>query len=237
MIGLLGSTHCIGMCGGIVGTLNIGPAPTRDQARLPRIAHHLTYNAGRILSYTIAGAAAGLIGAQTTKITPAAGVPVGSVIAGLFMIALGLYVAGWWRAIAGLERAGVHVWRYIEPVGRRLLPAKTPWHVFGLGLVWGWLPCGLVYSALALALVTASPRHGAWLMFGFGLGTLPMLLAMGNFAGHLHKLTHYPVVRRITGAVIVLFGAYTCTLAFSGHAHHQQHYSSAAFDVPHVTSR
>jgi hypothetical protein len=209
------------MCGGIVGALNLGLAQSGGATRLSRIAHHFTYNAGRILSYTFAGALAGLIGGQATRFESGTALPVGSMIAGLVMIALGLYLAGWWRAIGGVEKAGLHIWRYIEPWGRRFLPARTPWQVFGIGLVWGWLPCGLVYSALALAVVSASPRQGALLMLGFGVGTLPMLLGMGNFAGHLRKLVQYPVVRQITGALIMLFGAYTCVTAFSddGHRH------------------
>jgi sulfite exporter TauE/SafE len=221
MIGLLGSTHCIGMCGGIVSALNLGLAQSGRPTHPSRFAHHFTYNAGRILSYTFAGALAGLLGAQATRFESGTALPMGSVIAGLFMIALGLYLGGWWQTISGIEKAGLHVWRYIEPWGRRFLPARTRWQVFGIGLVWGWLPCALVYSALALAVVSASPRQGALLMFGFGVGTLPMLLAMGHFAGHLRKLVRHPVVRQITGAIIMLFGVYTCVTAFSddGHRH------------------
>jgi len=229
LIGLLGSTHCIGMCGGIVGALNVGLPQSGHPTHRSRLAHHVTYNAGRILSYTCAGALAGLIGAQATRISPGSVLPVGSVIAGLFMIALGLYLAGWWPAFGGIEKFGLHLWRFIEPARRRLLPARTPLHVFGLGLVWGWLPCGLVYSALALALVSASARQGAWLMLGFGLGTLPMLLAMGHLAGHLRKLAQYPVIRLIAGAIILMFGAYTCVTAFSDRGHH--HHAHASHDI------
>jgi sulfite exporter TauE/SafE len=219
MIGLLGSIHCIGMCGGIVGALNV----SLPQTRRARIAHHLTYNAGRILSYMCAGALVGLAGAQVVRISPDTVVPLGRMIAGLFMIALGLYIAGWWRALGQLEKMGFGVWRLIEPLGRRFLPARSPLQVFGLGLIWGWLPCGLVYSALALALVSVSPRDGAAIMFGFGLGTLPMLLAMGGLAGHLRKIVQSAVIRRITGAAIILFGLYVCTTAFGGqeHGHHR----------------
>jgi uncharacterized protein len=220
MIGLLGSTHCIGMCGGIVGALNVGLGQAGRQTKLARTAHHLTYNTGRILSYTVAGTLAGFVGAQATRFSLDTALPLGRVIAGLFMVALGLYLAGWWHAIGGMEKVGLHLWRFIEPVGRRFLPATNPLQVFGLGLIWGWLPCGLVYSALALAVVSASPRQGALLMLGFGLGTLPMLLAMGSLAAQLRKLVHYPIVRRLTGALIILFGAYTCVTAFTDNAHH-----------------
>ncbi len=217
LIGLLGSTHCIGMCGGIVGTLNVSVPQSHGPSRLSRIAYHFTYNAGRIASYAIAGALAGLIGSQATRFFADSALPIGTVIAGLFMIALGLYLTGWWRGIEAIDKAGQRLWRVVEPMGRRFMPPKTAMHVFGLGLVWGWLPCGLVYSALVLATVSASPVQGVFLMLGFGLGTLPMLLVMGNVAGQLRTIMQHSIVRGITGAVIILFGVYTCVTAFSGH--------------------
>ncbi len=220
LIGLLGSTHCIGMCGGIVGALNAG-LPQSGRSPLSRAAHHLTYNAGRIVSYSAAGALVGLAGALAAKISLDTVVPVGRLIAGLFLIALGLYLASWWRGLTVVEKAGFHLWKWIEPLGRRFLPAETPARAFGVGLVWGWLPCGLVYSALALSLVSASPRQGALIMLGFGLGTLPMLLAMGGFAGTLMTLMRHPVLRQAVGACVILFGVYTCFVAFSGHEHDQ----------------
>jgi len=219
-IGLLGSTHCIGMCGGIVGALNVGLPQSHRQSQLSRVTHHLTYNTGRIVSYMLAGALAGLIGTQATRFAANTALPAGRVIAGLLMIALGLYLAGWWQGIKGIEKAGLHIWRVIEPMGRRFIPPKNPLHVFGLGLVWGWLPCGLVYSALALAMASASPQRGALLMLGFGFGTLPMLLAMGTVAGQLRKIMQNTIVRRIAGTLIILFGAYTCVTAFNEDRHH-----------------
>ena len=149
-----------------------------------------------------------------------AALPTGRVIAGLFMIVLGLYLADWWHGIKVIDKVGLHIWRVIEPMGSRFMPPKTPLHVFGLGLVWGWLPCGLVYSALALAMVSASAKSGALLMLGFGLGTLPMLLAMGSVAGQLRKIVQHPIARRIAGTVIILFGVYTCVTAFNEQGHH-----------------
>lgn len=219
LIGLLGSTHCVGMCGGIVGALNAGLPESRQT--LPSLAaHHVTYNAGRILSYVFAGVIAGLFGAQAAKFGLQTIIPIGAIIAGLVMIALGLYLAGLSHAITVIEKAGLHIWRRIQPLGQRFLPAKTPARAFGLGLVWGWLPCGLVYSALVLAIVSASPAQGAVVMLGFGLGTLPMLFAMGGVAGKLLAIVRRPVTRRIVGASIVLFGVYTCFTAFAIHGHH-----------------
>ncbi len=220
-IGLLGSTHCIGMCGGIVGALNTGLMESGQRSGVSLALHHLNYNAGRIASYAAMGAAVGIIGAQASKVDLATTVSIGKLIAGTFMIALGLYLAGWWQVLTSLEKAGAHLWRHIEPLGRRFLPVTSPTHAFGLGLVWGWLPCGLVYSALTLAMISASPLEGALTMLSFGLGTLPMLLAMGNVAGNLGSLARHPVTRRVAGAAIILFGVYSCLTAFQegGHDH------------------
>ena len=99
------------------------------------------------------------------------------------MLALGVYIAGWFQTMAPLEKLGSHFWRLIEPVGRRLLPVTSYPKAFSLGFIWGWLPCGLVYSTLALAATAADLVKTPMLMLAFGLGTLPLLLAMGGLAG------------------------------------------------------
>jgi len=214
VIGLLGSTHCLGMCGGIVGALDVNAGKT-DQKGLTRISRHLAYNAGRIISYSIAGGIAGFIGLLAADFSLGSAAPFGRFIAGLFMIALGLYLADWWRVLTIVEKAGMHSWKKIQPLGQRFLPAKTPMQAFGLGLVWGWLPCGLVYSVLALAAATTSPLNGALIMFSFGIGTLPMLIVMGATATQLMKLVRHPVIRQLTGASITLLGLYICMTALS----------------------
>ncbi len=218
LLGLFGLTHCLGMCGGIVGALDAGidPAVPREGGR---ISYHLAYNLGRISSYAIAGALAGLLGALAATASFGNAVPIGRMIAGLMMIALGLYLAGWWQAITVLEKAGQHMWRRIEPFGRAFLPVRSPVQALGLGLLWGWLPCGLVYSALALAMASASPVAGALTMVAFGLGTLPALLSFGVFADILGGWLRRPVMRQIAGLMIVVFGVYTCVTALQGHGH------------------
>lgn len=172
--GLLGSVHCVAMCGGIVGTVTLSPTAP------PRRAFALWYHLGRITSYAIAGAIAGFIGGtllDATQATRIAGI--GAVMAGGFMILLGLYLASWWNGLARLERLGARLWRRIEPYGRPLLPARRPQQALLLGMLWGWLPCGMVYSALAAAAVGGDAANGALIMAAFGLGTVPLLAAFG----------------------------------------------------------
>ena len=223
LVGLLGSTHCIGMCGGIVGALTLGlDGSVRTSSwRLP--AFLLAYNSGRILSYTIAGGITGFLGGQLVKLEWGIDFPLGGIIAGLFMIALGLYLTGWWRVLTILEKSGAHLWKRIEPLGRHLLPVNSLLQAFALGMLWGWLPCGLVYAALAWSLTTADAGHGALLMLGFGLGTLPMLLLMGGAAEQLNRFVRSPQVRKIAGLMIISLGVYMLWSAFQGGAHMHHH--------------
>jgi len=122
------------------------------------------------------------------------------------MIVLGLYLAGWWSGLARVERAGGVVWKRLEPLGRKLLPVRSPGRALLLGMVWGWLPCGLVYSVLIWALSAGSLVEGALLMGAFGLGTLPNLLLMGAAAGWLGGWLRKPLVRQLAGGLVILLG-------------------------------
>lgn len=205
-IGLLGGVHCVGMCGGIVSALSLGLDPHRHLTwrALPLL---LGYNIGRIASYVLAGALVGGLGWYAAHL---AGVRhaqmILALVAALFMIALGLYLAGWWRGLGGVERAGMVLWRRVEPLGRKLVPVHTGWQALRLGALWGWVPCGMVYSVLAWSLASGSATHGALLMLAFGFGTLPNLLVMGVFAARLAAFTRKPLVRIVAGLLVAGFG-------------------------------
>jgi uncharacterized protein len=201
LVGLLGGTHCVGMCGGIVGALSLG-APSRWSM-------HLAYNAGRISSYALAGAVAGELGAASMGLEGQ--VPVRLLLyflANLMLVALGLYLTGVTRALAFTERLGQHLWRQLQPLTRRFLPARSVSQAFPLGLLWGWLPCGLVYSALVSALGAGSAGRGALLMLAFGLGTLPNLLLAGIVLARLNEFVRRPAVRLFSGLLVLGFGLY-----------------------------
>ncbi len=201
LVGLLGGTHCVGMCGGIVGALSLG-APARWSM-------HLAYNAGRILSYGVAGAMAGALGAASLTLEGQAPVRLFLyLLANLMLVALGLYLLGLTRALAFSERLGQKLWRHVQPLTRRFLPARSVAQAFPLGLLWGWLPCGLVYSALATALTAGSAERGALLMLSFGLGTLPNLLLAGILLARLNEFVRRPAVRIVSGLLVLGFGLY-----------------------------
>ena len=201
LVGLLGGTHCVGMCGGIVGALTLGGAP--------RWRIHLAYNAGRIASYALAGAVAGALGAASLAAGKAEGVRLGLyALANVVLVLLGVYLLGVVQVLLPIERLGHHLWRRLQPLGRRFLPAQSVAQAFPLGLLWGWLPCGLVYSALASALTAGSATRGAAMMLAFGLGTLPNLLLAGMLLARLNEFVRRVAVRRIAGLLVLGFGLY-----------------------------
>lgn len=204
LVGLLGGTHCVGMCGGIVAAISM---------QLPgqgtRFNYHFAYNAGRILSYAVAGGLAGALGASTLLLEgmwPVQQVLYG--LANLMLVALGLYLAGLWQAVTQIERLGGLLWRRIQPLSKPLLPVRNPAQAFLLGTLWGWLPCGLVYSVLITALASGNAFSGAASMLAFGLGTLPNLIAMGLFAQQLQALTKNIWVRRASGLLVAGYGTW-----------------------------
>lgn len=212
-MGLMGAGHCAGMCGGIATAVSIG-AETR-RSRLGLLSIVSAYNVGRLSSYVIAGSLFGWIGSLGWSLmTPDHAVAISRYIGIAFMAALGLYLLGWWRGLTYLEQIGGRVWRKIEPLGRRFLPVRRPGQAALLGLVWGWLPCGMVYTGLSWALASGNPFLGAWIMLAFGAGTLPMLMALGIGSGWLTRWVQNPRVRQMTGIIVLAMAGY---LLASGH--------------------
>jgi sulfite exporter TauE/SafE len=201
LVGLLGGTHCAGMCGGIVGALSMQAAQGR--AALPI---HLAYNFGRIASYVIAGAVAGTVGYAFGNLLP---VQRGLYLfASLMLVALGFYLLGATQALAAVERGGQWLWRRVQPATRRFMPVRGPAQAFPLGMLWGWLPCGLVYSALTTALASGSALRGALAMLAFGLGTLPNLLLAGLLLARFRRFAQARATRIVSGLLVLTFGLY-----------------------------
>lgn len=200
-IGWLGGVHCLGMCGGIVSALALS-APQAGRSRLL-----LAYNLGRCSTYIVLGLAVGALGqlgTQALGIAPA----LLYALANLLLIGMGLYLLGLPWLVRPLEQGGQHLWRHIEPISRRLFPLNTVPRALGVGLLWGFLPCGLVYSALATAFAMSSAVQGALWMAAFALGTLPNLLLAGWVgAGSLQQLRQSSL-RWIAGVLVGGWGAY-----------------------------
>ena len=222
IIGILSGVHCLGMCGGIVSAFSLDGGPVKSQTKKFHI--QLSYNLGRIASYTLAGFMVGGLGAITTQQFASHTLhQYLQTFSAVILILMGLYLANWWRVLTWLEQLGGLVWKRIEPLTRNLIPIKGNGQAVLVGLVWGWLPCGLVYSMLTMSLSTASAQQGALIMLSFGLGTLPNLIAFGLMASSIQFFLKKPVVRTIAGLLIIAFAIYLLVdswwLVDSGNAH------------------
>jgi uncharacterized protein len=216
LMGLLGGAHCAGMCGGIVTVLGArhrvipilpagSPAPAADTAG--NLRQPLAYNAGRITSYSIAGALAGGVGSAAwfgVNVLPAQQYAFAGV--NIVMIVMGLVLLAGASRLVRLERIGTLVWRPIAPTAARLLRAPGPGGALLAGLAWGWVPCGMVYGVLVAALVSGGPAEGAVLMLAFGLGTLPNLLALGWLVHRGASWLDRRAVRITAGIAVLGFG-------------------------------
>jgi sulfite exporter TauE/SafE len=208
--GFASGVHCLGMCGGIVSAFSarrVIPIRNGVLASAPEWPRQLAFNAGRIASYAAAGAIVGSVGGVGAWVAGA--LPAQTVLfvfANVMLVLVGLYLAGAGRALVLLEALGAPLWRRLQPLAARMLPADTLARSFVAGALWGWLPCGLVYGALAAAAFAGSPGGGALVMLAFGLGTLPNLLAAGLAAGRLRALAARRPVRIAAGTVVLGFG-------------------------------
>lgn len=200
IVGLLGGGHCAGMCGGIVGALSL----QTPQGGGAAILVHLAYNLGRIGSYVLAGLLAGLLGQAAGNLLA---VQHGLYLfASLMLIAMGLYLLGVTQFLTPFERGGQKLWQRIQPLTKKFLPVRGAAQALPLGLLWGWLPCGLVYSALTTALAAGSAGKGALLMLAFGLGTLPNLLLAGLLLARFRRFAQARATRMVSGLLVLGYG-------------------------------
>lgn len=220
--GFFSSLHCVGMCGGIIGALSFGLPVDIRQNRWRLIPYLMAYNLGRVVSYAVAGGLIGWLGMTVfTSLSPRHGHTILQWLGAAFMIATGLYLAGWFSRFALLENLGRPLWKTLEPWGRRLLPVQSPLKALGFGLVWGWLPCGLVYAAIVYAAASGSAADGALFMVFFGLGTLPAVLTAGILSHWIARLSKLPQVRRGAGFFVIILAVLTLFVSSStDHAHY-----------------
>jgi len=222
-LGFLGSSHCLAMCGGIAGALGMGTGTVSGRRRLLLAAG---FNLGRITSYAVIGLLLGGLvqwgtGAASTLLAPL------RLLAGLLLIAMGCYVAGWWLGLTRLEMLAMPLWRRLQPLAAQLMPVSSLRAALALGAVWGWLPCGLVYSTLAWAASSGNAAATALAMFAFGLGTLPAMLGMTWVGERLGRLRQATALRAAAGVLLILFGAWTAWAVLpleTGNGHHAHHH-------------
>ncbi len=241
LMGLLGGVHCFGMCGGIVAMLTAA-IPEKQRSSLKNSSRfHLSYNLGRILSYIVMGALFGGMGYLfRSQLSVNSMDMVIRVLPAVLMIVVGLYILNINLGIRRLEYLGSKLWEKIQPLSKRFLPIKNLKSAFYFGLLWGGIPCGLVYSTLALSLLSGSAYEGGLIMLSFGLGTLPALLVMSGFSSKLSSLFYKPMIRKFSGILIISLGIWSILMPFSQskehhlmmESHDHSHEQSDNFPIP-----
>lgn len=219
LVGLLGASHCVGMCGPIAIALG-GTSGQRNTIIWG-------YQLGRISSYMAVGLVAGWVSQLTAELLQLA--PLLRLLAAALAAAMGLYVMGVWRGLVQLEKIGAHVWRHIQPLSKPLTSVNSGVGAYAVGAVWGWLPCGLVYTAVGMALASGSALQGALGMAAFGLGTLPAMLAASWFSGQLSGYLQKPWLRRLSG-LLLLGMAVMMVMTVVAHQRHSTHSSPDNID-------
>lgn len=210
-IGFLGSSHCLVMCGGIASALQLSMP---QLTLLQQLKLQLMLSLGRLTTYSLLGALTGAFGA-TVLVKLGISLIWLKLLAGLLLLLMALYVARLWFGLTLLEKLGTLVWRRIQPFAKSLLPLDSSAKALAYGVSWGFLPCGLVYSSLGWSLASGSALQGAVLMFAFGLGTLPAMLAVGRFAQSLSRFKNKQWVRASAALLLALYALYTIAIAIA----------------------
>lgn len=218
LAGLAGSVHCLAMCGGMAGALGLragGGASAMSRAQAASL-----YHVGRLGGYALAGAVCGGLGAGVQWLDRSSAiVHVLRIASGVLMVLIAARVALHWNALAVLERAGARFWTLLRPLAVRQATDGDARAALTLGLLWGWLPCGLVYSMLLFAAMSGSALTGAAILFAYGVGTLPSMLGATMFAGQIQSWLHRPAWRVASSALLGVFGIWTVIgAAISSHA-------------------
>ncbi len=209
LMGLLSSMHCIGMCGSIIGTLTLSLKPEIRNSKSKLFPYVLNYNLGRISSYTIAGFLAGLLEFLVTlPFGEGHGHRILQILSAIIMTGAGLYIAGWFPYFAYVEKAGSKIWKLLEPHGRRLIPVQSLSQAFVFGMVWGWIPCGLIYTALAFSATAGDIVKSSLTMLFFGLGTLPAVVGVGIMTTVLTRLSRMRSFKQMVGLLLIILALF-----------------------------
>jgi sulfite exporter TauE/SafE len=224
LAGFFGSSHCLGMCGAIVVLFE---APDANAGGASAWLRRLSYNLGRGSFYVLLGATAGLSGGIVTQAAGVAPVLMAlRLVAAALVIAIGLNLIFDWQLTRFVESAGAGLWRRMSRLARHVLPANTIPRAIAAGFIWGSLPCGLVYSAVAIAATSGTALTGATIMLAFWLGTLPTLLFAGASAKYLQQLRSAKLMRRVAGILVILIGLAALLPFATKSSGHDQHAAS-----------
>lgn len=210
-LGIFGGVHCIGMCGGLVTAFSYSLPRSHDNISA-QFSYQFCLSLGRIMSYTMLGAVIGMLGMGLLAGFNAQLILFLRVLSALFVILIGLHIVGFWKGLMYLERLGKHIWRPLSQIIKYVTPIHNHRRAIIMGMIWGYLPCGMVYSALLFSLSAGDWWLGALIMFSFGLGTLPALLLFGTSLSAYQQYVQKPTVRRWFGLLTILLGCFSLGL-------------------------
>ena len=224
-LGLFSTLHCVAMCGGVISTMMLAGSDEKKTSNSNKFNISFAYNLGRIVSYSMAGLISGFVGEKIINISSSINLHfILQLIATTVLIGIALNMLAILPFNKLLESLGMKLWKYLQPLGKYLLPINTLSRALFFGMLWGWLPCGMVYAALLLSLSVASPMESMLLMFVFGLGTFPGMVSAGYFSGKLAELQTKKSLRVITAAILMLIAI---SLPLSSYYFSKQHDHSA----------
>lgn len=215
-MGLFGSPHCLGMCGGIVTAFGLSMQHVSDSKKNGLI---LTYHLGRLISYSLLGLIASVVGVAIFQSIMSNSAP--RIVLGAVLVLIGLAMLGL-PLFNQLEKVGMRFWQSLAPIRKKVFPIDTFGKALFAGLLWGFLPCGLVYGALMMAIAGNDIATGAALMFVFGLGTMPMLIATQKTVGMLQSSIKNFRLRQINAVIMMLSGLAVIFIPMMMHHNHNQ---------------
>lgn len=228
-LGLFSTLHCVGMCGGFISTLMLAVPDSESENKSNKkkdLKSSFAYNLGRITSYSIAGLIMGLFGLALAELLAQYNIYMAlQIFASIILISIALNIIGVFQFSTRLEMFGARLWQHIQPLAKNLLPVDSFLKAFLFGMVWGWLPCGMVYSALLFSLTTGSALHGMMVMMFFGFGTLPAMVTAGYLVDYLNQFRQHKQLKWFTAIVLILI-AITLPLSMklmSSNHHGHQH--------------
>jgi len=216
LIGLLGSGHCVGMCGGFTSFVAL---QLNDKQKQRQYGSLLLFNLGRITTYCLLALVFSYFASLAFSVID---VSIASKLqiyfSSIMFILLGLYVSRWWKGLALLEKAGFYLHQKLKPFTNKLRPTQSLWHLYLYGLTWGLFPCGMVYTALLIAVAYSSVLNAVAYMFLFGMGTLPLMMLAPYLLVRVNKIFNNNAVRSIFGLFFIALGVLLFFLG--GELHH-----------------
>jgi sulfite exporter TauE/SafE len=209
LMGFLGSGHCVAMCGSL--SMALGFSVPNDK---PFLLYSIMISFGRIFGYGLIGFTVNFFAQSVVSLTQG-GVLYLAFLSSILMFGIGLHIANISSVVLKTEFIGKWFQPLIDPIKAKILPIDSLIKCILYGFFWGFLPCGLVYTALSLALTSPSSVTGFLVMLFFGLGTLPTLVGLTLVNAKLNLILNRSYVRVLLGVSVMLMALWQFYIAYN----------------------